>query len=57
MKALELIASALLTAALVGFCMISEPVWWAAALATALGILGASLGSLVWRKGRHERGR
>ena len=56
MRALELIASALLTAALVGFCMLSEPVWWVAALATALGILGASLGSLVWRQGRHERG-
>lgn len=24
---------------------------------TALGILGASLGSLVWKQGRHERGR
>lgn len=57
MKALELIASGLLTAALVGFCMLGEPVWWVAALATALGILGASLGSLVWRQGRHERGR
>lgn len=55
MKALELIASGLLTAALVGFCMLGEPVWWVAALATALGILGASLGSLVWRQGRHER--
>lgn len=56
MKALELIASALLTAALVGFCLIGNPVWWVAALATALGILGASLGSLVWKQGRHERG-
>lgn len=56
MKALELIASALLTAALVGFCMLGEPIWWVAALATALGILGASLGGLVWRQGRHERG-
>lgn len=56
MKALELIASALLTAALVGYCMLGEPVWWVAALATALGILGAALGCLVWRQGRHERG-
>ena len=55
MKALELIASAMLTAALVGFCMLGEPIWWVAALATALGILGASLGGLVWRQGRHER--
>ena len=57
MKALELIASSLLTASLIGFCMLGEPVWWVAALATALGILGASLGSLVWRQGRHECGR
>lgn len=57
MKALELIASSLLTASLIGFCMLGEPVWWVAALDTALGILGASLGSLVWRQGRHERGR
>lgn len=56
MKALELIASSLLTASLIGFCMLEEPVWWVAALATALGILGVSLGSLVWRQGRHERG-
>lgn len=56
MKALELIASSLLTASLIWFCMLGEPVWWVAALATALGILGASLGSLVWRQGRHERG-
>ena len=56
MKALELMASSLLTAALVGFCVLGEPVWWVAALATALGILGALLGSLVWRQGRHERG-
>ena len=55
MKALELMASSLLTAALVGFCVLGEPVWWVAALATALGILGALLGSLVWRQGRHER--
>lgn len=33
MKALELIASALLTAALVGYCMLGEPIWWVAALA------------------------
>ena len=38
MKALELIASSLLTASLIGFCMLGEPVWWVAALATALGI-------------------
>ena len=57
MKALELIASSLLTASLIGFCMLGEPVWWVAALATAMGILGASLGSLVWKQGRHERGR
>lgn len=56
MKALELIASAMLTAALVGFCLLSEPIWWMAALATALGILGASLGCLIAPKGRHERG-
>lgn len=57
MKALELIASAMLTAALVGFCMLGEPVWWIAALATTLGILGASLTYLIAPKGRHERGR
>ena len=57
MKALEMISTSMLTAALVGFCMLGEPVWWVAALATALGILGASLGSLVWQQGRHERGR
>lgn len=57
MKALELIASSLLTASLIGFCMLGEPIWWVAALATALGILGVSLGSLVWKQGRHERGR
>ena len=55
MKALEMMATALLTAALVGFGLISQPIWWVAALATALGILGASLGSLVWRQGRHAR--
>ena len=37
MKALELIASALLTAALVGYCMLGEPIWWVAALAGRAG--------------------
>lgn len=55
MKALELITSALLTASLVGFCLLSEPIWWVAALATTLGILGASLTYLIAPKGRHER--
>lgn len=56
MRALELIASAMLTGALVGFCLLSEPIWWVAALATTLGILGASLTYLIAPKGRHERG-
>nr|DAN18117.1 MAG TPA: hypothetical protein [Caudoviricetes sp.] len=56
MKALELIASALLAVFLLGLGMVTAPYWGLVILLAACGITGGGLMWLVGRRGRHERG-
>ena len=56
MKALELIASALLTVFLLGLGMIAAPYWGLVILLITCGITGGWLMGLVARRGRHESG-
>ena len=56
MRALELIASALLAVFLLGLGMVTAPYWGLVILLTACGIAGGGLMGLVARRGRHERG-
>ena len=56
MKALELIASALLAVFLLGLGMVTAPYWGLVILLAACGITGGGMMWLVGRRGRHERG-
>ena len=56
MKAMEMIASALLAGFLLGLGMVTAPYWGLIILLTACGIAGGGLMGLVARRGRHERG-
>ena len=56
MKAMEMIASALLTVFLLGLGMVTAPYWGLVILLAACGIAGGGLMGLVGRRGRHERG-